>query len=565
MSYFDDASLVMIPSGYKDQKVYSVKPLDGSGDLTFSRASSATRVASNGYIEKVRTNVLTYSNNFSNAAWGTIAIGGTSPVLTSGQADPFGGTSAWRLQCSITSGTGSFIYQNVPTTGSATASIYIKSNTGSSQNVYFRLDDADETSVKTATTQWQRIQISTSAVSQIISIGVRAGATGATSSCDVLIAFAQVETGDIATDYIATTSAAVSVGPVSGLPRLDYLNSSCPRLLLEGQRTNVCLWSENFDNAAWTKGEATISANAATSPDGYSSADKLIPSTNSLDHFVYQIPTVSISTNYTYSCFAKSAGYSYMRIADGDGNNAFFNLSNGTIVGSLASNPKIESFGNGWYKCSITAITSGTTTLFAILPSENGITVNFAGNGTDGILIWGAQLEAGAYATSYIPTLGTSVTRVADAASKTGISSLIGQTEGTIFLEVDFDAAVNTEGYIFRIDESSFNDTVFVSRGDDKILNGVLRVGGSTIVQLQKTAFNGVNKLAFAYKSGSCALYVNGTQAATSAATYTNGITYDDIRIGGFNATTANMCGGIKQLLLFPTRLSNSDLAALTA
>jgi hypothetical protein len=84
-------------------------------------------------------------------------------------------------------------------------------------------------------------------------------------------------------------------------------------------------------------------------------------------------------------------------------------------------------------------------------------------------------------------------------------------------------------------------------------------------VQLQKTAFNGVNKLAFAYKSGSFALYVNGTQVATSAATYTNGITYDDIRIGGFSATTSNMSGGISQMLLFKTRLTNAQLAELTA
>jgi hypothetical protein len=357
----------------------------------------------------------------------------------------------------------------------------------------------------------------------------------------LLIWGAQAETG-VTTDYIATTTAAVSVGPVSGLPRLDYLGSTCPRLLLEPQRSNLLTFSEQFDNAAWTKQTGiTITANTTETldPSGYYGADKVVSTSGSTGFFQSGL---SLTSDITRTIYLKGAvGGETLKLKDPSG------FGGNTSVTLTTS----------WVRYEHKTTNTGDT--------YQGLFVDDISNGAT-IYAWGCQLEASSsYATSYIPTLGASVTRVADACSKTGISSLIGQTEGTIFAEVDFDAAVNTEGYIFRIDQSSFNDTVYVSRGGDKILTGGLRAGGSNIVQLQKTAFNGVNKLAFAYKSGSFALYVNGTQVATSAATYTNGITYDDIRIGGFSATTANMSGGISQMLLFKTRLTNAQLAELTS
>ena len=569
-SFFDEASLVMIPSGYKNQKVYSVKPLDGSGDLTFSRASAATRVASNGLIEKVRTNVALHSNDFSNAAWVKTALGvGLAPVVTANYTtDPFGGNNGWRLQCDLnggtTSGDRSLLQQTIAgTTVPTTVSIYAKLN--SAGTATFTVSNGSTDNVTITSTEWVRVSsVRTSAIgSYIFRVGLFGGLSS--STLDISIAFAQLETGDIATDYIPTTTAAVSVGPVSGLPRLDYLNSTCPRLLLEPQRTNLFFFSEQFDNAYWTKSNTTITANNVTSPDGYTNADLITASgSGSVTHVVNRSITTTIGSVYAFSVFAKKGTTDWIALRhDSGGTFNYFNLATGTKGATCDASATIENYGNGWYRLTVFHTATGSNGGEIYVATANG-TISFAAAGQT-LYIYGAQYELGSYVSSYVNTLSTSVTRVADAATKTGISSLIGQTEGTIFAEVDFDAAVNTEGYIFRIDESSFDDTIFVSRGDDKILNGILRTGGSTIVQLQKTAFNGVNKLAFAYKSGSFALYVNGTQVATSAATYTNGITYDDIRIGGFNATTANMCGGIKQLLLFTTRLSNSDLAALTA
>ncbi len=131
MSYFDDASLVMIPSGYKDQKVYSVKPLDGSGDLTFSRASSATRVASNGYIEKVRTNIVLQSQNFT-TTWNQNA----SPTITANTTVAPDGTTTADTIAATASFSG--VYQspvNVSNGVEYSWSVYIK-NISSASNIF---------------------------------------------------------------------------------------------------------------------------------------------------------------------------------------------------------------------------------------------------------------------------------------------------------------------------------------------------------------------------------------------------------------------------------------------
>ena len=95
-SFYEDASLVMIPSGYKTSNVYSAKPTDGAGDLSFTRSNdTATRVGPDGLIEKVRTNLLTYSNTFTDASWTKLRV-----TFTGGQSDPFGGTNAWKMECS---------------------------------------------------------------------------------------------------------------------------------------------------------------------------------------------------------------------------------------------------------------------------------------------------------------------------------------------------------------------------------------------------------------------------------------------------------------------------------
>jgi hypothetical protein len=266
MSFYTDASLVLIPSGIKDQKVYCAKPVDGSGDLVFSRSNdTATRVGSDGLIEKVRTNVLTYSQDLSNAAWKTATDGGTITKTANAGTAPDGTNTASRVQVAG-GGTYSLVYQDsVNPLGIVVISGYFKRYGGTNQTFRLFGDNGSALSgTLTATDTWQRFSF----VMNASSTGADGLAADASNNAyDILVWGMQLETGDIATDYIATTTAAVSVGPVANLPRLDYLGSSCPSLLLEPQRTNLATYSEQANQ--YTKIEATIGSNVLTSPDGY--------------------------------------------------------------------------------------------------------------------------------------------------------------------------------------------------------------------------------------------------------------------------------------------------------
>jgi len=228
----------------------------------------------------------------------------------------------------------------------------------------------------------------------------------------------------------------------SGVPRLDYLNSTCPKLLLEPQRTNVYTYSEQFDNAAWNKQSVTVSANAGTSPDGTANADKVIPSTSTAFQALYHGTTTA--TSFTYGVFAKAAGYNYIVLLDQFSSvftNVVFNLSAGTC----SAGGKIENYGNGWYRCSVSAANAGAATAIPTYAmSPDGTNVAFAGNGTSGVLLWGAQFESGAaYPTSYIKTEAAAVTRVAESITKTLVNS---NTNFSFFLELDEAPVANGGG-----------------------------------------------------------------------------------------------------------------------
>ena len=246
---------------------------------------------------------------------------------------------------------------------------------------------------------------------------------------------AQLETG-VTTAYIATTSSAVSVGPVANVPRLDYLGSTCGKLILEPQRTNVQINSENFSALAYENG--TITSNNTTSPDGYVNADLYTENTtNSYHRINVGGQTYTSGTAYTFSVFAKANGTGrYLCVNAQSAFNArtFFNLNTGVISLTELGSATITNYGNGWYRCTVTGTrTSGTSSDSMYFGLTTGLAdLNYTGNGTNGFWGWGIQIENSAsYATSYIPTLGAAVTRGQDVTSKSGISSLIGQTNGS--------------------------------------------------------------------------------------------------------------------------------------
>jgi len=358
----------------------------------------------------------------------------------------------------------------------------------------------------------------------------------------------------------------------SGVPRLDYTNSSCPKLLLEPQRTNLLTYSEQLDLQS-LQGSPIITSNVAVSPDGYQNADKLTPNTGTAN-YVGATRIGMANNTYTVSMFAKADGKDWVffyEIGSAAGTNGvWFNVATGTIgfVGSAWSNAKAEDYGNGWYRVSATTTLAGGNYLYWLASNDNNVS-QLTQNGTDGVLMWGLSYEVGAYATSYIPTLGASVTRVADAAEKTGISSLIGQTEGTLFAEFDYNGAANSGQYeriIALGDGTSQNRIILIVNNTTAQLYAFIGSGGSIIINQAISGTNvlGHHKVAFAYKANDCAVYLDGvlvfssTTAATIPATTAFFVGTDE------TGSVQPLGGGISQAIVFKTRLTNAQLAELT-
>jgi len=336
----------------------------------------------------------------------------------------------------------------------------------------------------------------------------------------------------------------------SNIPRLDYTNGSCPSILVEPQRTNLLAYSEDFDDADWDKINVTITANATTSPSGVQDADMTTNSTLVDDRYQQLIFTPS-SGFRTISIYAKAGTASivglqtYDNVSDAQ---AFFDLSNGTITStSGGATATITDVGDGWYRLTHT-YNSPTNVVFFQIQLGSQVGTRY---------FWGAQLEAGSYATSYIKTTSASVTRNADVISKTGISSLIGQTEGTMFLDLDF----NNRGtnYLIQLTDG-VNDFIELY-----IAGGVMYFSGyngASQWTISTSLTNARHKIAYAYKVNDIALYVDGVLIGTDTSavipTCTNLYLNQDLS-GQYNQQQY-----YNLTALWKTRLTNTQLAQLT-
>jgi hypothetical protein len=332
--------------------------------------------------------------------------------------------------------------------------------------------------------------------------------------------------------------------------------------------------SEEFDNASWTKNELTITANNAISPDGTQNADTALETTANAYHDILNTSTsLTLNTNYTLSCFVKYAGREYMYLFVSDGVAAAavkFNVQTGVVLGTALGtvvSSKIENYGNGWYRCSMVYTASVSVTATIAISTTNSPALSLAtysGDVTKGISVWGAQFEASSYPTSYIPTTSASATRVADACYKTGISSLIGQTEGVMFVDFVFN------GYMESIEEMSLsvntsNRIGMYTFDGTNTLRGYIVASGAVPFENNFIALTlGQRyKVAFAYKSGDCVVYINGVNVFGNSSTFSFGATMDAFKFSSSD-NTSQFYKPINQAVLFKTRLTNAELASLT-
>ena len=410
-SLYDSASLVMIPSGVKDGKAYSIKPTDGSGDFTFSRGTdTATRVNASGLIEKER------SNQLLNSVWSGVGsnVAPTNYAITSFASGTFNaGSQANSIRfTSPTTADRIMITQAPSVTGVIVGSVYVEeihsgsinvadvvARTSGSSSVIAYLENGvvvNDTDPVSAGNTYAIVINVTTAVTFRFGVG-----TSGPTAADVTLSKPQVEYGLVNTDYIATTSAAVYEGITDNLPRLDYSGgASCPSLLLEPSRTNGVPYSEYFN--AWTKVNVNITDNAITSPEGVVNAAKITPDTTNSFHYL-NTDSVNINNNGTASIYAKADGYNKIGLRSYlDGRYAIFNINDGTLGGYTTASASIEDAGDGWYRCSLNENVTSSYGLqvFVMEDGATNPTATYQGDDIKSVYLYGAQVEAGNYPTS---------------------------------------------------------------------------------------------------------------------------------------------------------------------
>jgi hypothetical protein len=368
---------------------------------------------------------------------------------------------------------------------------------------------------------------------------------------------------------------------VGGLfpPRFDYDPVTLtPRgILIEEQRSNLVTYSEQFDNAAWAKGNTTVTANATVSPDGTTNADKLVEDTATSTHSTVS-PTIALTTGtaYTTTVYVKAAERSWIALqydsgAFGTAPTAYFNIGAGTVGSAFnGATHSIRNAGNGWYRCSITATTTSSANSNARIYLATADNVaSYTGVAGNGAFVWGAQLEAGAFATSYIPTVASTVTRAADIAVVTAanFSSWYNQPSGTFVVEVGRFSSIPTTAiasFITITDNPITNDWIYIIGDNAGVSSNYTNAGVSQANLVIATPISSGGKAAFAYAANNFAAAVSGGAVATdTSGTLSTDLTI--LRIGGFASNPNFLNGYIRSIRYYPARLNNAQLQTLTA
>jgi hypothetical protein len=357
----------------------------------------------------------------------------------------------------------------------------------------------------------------------------------------------------------------------TGVPRIDYTGGGCGKLLLEPQRTNLIPYSEDFTNAEWAKSNLTVLGNQVISPDGTLSADKVSSNTSNSTHFLQEF--LSTGNTVNVSVFVKNEDANYIQLTNPSSGGIFvnFDIKNGLIgsKGSQISNEKIENYGNGWYRISATFDNTGVDNRyirFYIVSSANApFNQSWQPSSNISFYIWGAQLEQGSYPTSYIPTSGATVTRLADTSETTGLSDVIGQTEGVLYAEIANISEDNNATVSISINDGSISNAVslyYFSSGGvyyDVFNSAGILSGNTSMTKLQQAQ---KNKIALKYKSGEIALWVNGVEASTNTGTLSlSGLNQLDFDYGNGSLP---FYGNVQSLMVFPSALTDDELETLT-
>ena len=542
----------------------SVKEVLADSDLSFSRGSNlaATRVGPgpNYYIEKGRENILLQSNSFGTSSWTKSNSG-----VQSGKSGYDGSLNAW-----LFTSNGGPLFQYISFSGVSTYSVYAKANTDS--GFLLRVDQSAQVKVEFNISTgafisganfisyksqdvgngWFRFSVTFLAASAQTAQFRITNKSGTNTSGSAFIQDAQLELGLAATAVIESGLGKGEAGLLDNTPRFSYSNGvSCASLLLEPTRANKLSNSEYINSGGtWVEENgADCTPNYATSPEGVGNATRVIldnSGANSLTR-IYADFTPSASDTGTF--YAKSNTGSSFNIAFYFRDNGF-----GTTRGSKTITITTE-----WQRFDLTADCSAAAGNVMLL------IYNTTASEKWDFLMYGAQVEAGVYPTSYIPTYGTSQSRAAEVCvTGTPSTTLFGQTEGTVFCEYTpvSDDTTNATRFI-RLANSNNSNQIYMQHEASNRVTAVAFNGSNQFVGQTLSGYISVGntyKFAIAYKNGDYAFYADGVQEDAGAGTGLGTLSLDRLSF----AATINKSAKVKQGIVFNTRLTNNDLSDIT-
>lgn len=395
-----------------------------------------------------------------------------------------------------------------------------------------------------------------------------------TASLDSRITFTRTTGASNPATYV--NSSGYVTAATDNQPRFDYnpTTSACKGLLVEESRANLATYSEDFGNAVWGKAACSVSTDQITSPSNTLTGDKLVEGVTAAGKYVYQTLAIAANATYSFSVYLKAgerttASIYCLNSSTGAGAACDINLSAGTITApsgvtgtpftSLSS--AISPAGNSWYRCTL-----NFTTVGGAINLQSRVYINstsgYTGNGTSGIYAWGAQLELGAFGTSYIPTTSTSLTRNADVAVMTGANFSDWYSAGLGGLSVIANPkSVSGTKPAIQFDDTTTNELI-VLRGNTTNPELYIVDGGAAQAQIDAgtIAANTTYNLTGAWATNSCAASVNGGAAGTDSSATMPTVTQARLGCDGTNYLN----GWLQTVRYWPQRITNAETQAFS-
>ena len=486
MSLLNKASFLVTPNGYKEDKLYAAIPTNGDGDMTVTRATTATRVNEAGLIELVPYNLLLRSQEFDNAYWLKVR----SSITANAVIAPDGTLTSDKL-VEDTSTNNHYFWRYigpVRSGGIKTFSVFVKKAERSVVRLeclgvsgffgVFNLDtltvtagglyggtSPSSTSITPLANDWYRISISgvfniSNSNSTLIGRVFLHNGTSENYLGDgtsgLYIWGAQLVEGSSALTYQKTVDRL-------DIPRIDYTGGGCPSILLEPQRTNLVTYSEDFNDASWQhNANIKVTSSSELAPNGNLEAN-LIEYDGSGYSFIRKAQTAPSTA--TLSVFAKKGNWRYLGLRNfqTSGTHTVFDFDTETFTNTASGQTaSFEIFSNGWYRVKVTQPSPSQDLYGIAITNSSGSEANATGGEVANVHLWGAQLEEGSYPTSYIPTTTATVTRNADVCVKTGISDLLNPSEGTFYAEISA-LANDSTSRILSLNDGAANNVVQIA------------------------------------------------------------------------------------------------------